>query len=245
MRRGKRAESTQDLLGKIGTLATAGECSIFAFCSPSLEARVDGGRGRSPCDSAESVTAGDFQCPLMLHTAAMEHKEKVSRVRRVATAAVLAAAILVPAHAAEKINLDRLARRYSGRIENRSMTVVTRDGKKHHTRSLGICADGVLLDYGQNKATVVLSGPEVARIEIRQTGRYFSRLTDRAKAPVAFGLLVCGGFDTPTPCNPIVFAGALTLVSPYWAYAAVAAPVDLAAEAGAFFVPSKTFDIVP
>jgi len=85
-----------------------------------------------------------------------------------------------------------------------------------------------------------LPSEQIARIEIRQDGRYFHHIADSAVIPVGFAMFLCGEPEDNWPCDAIVTA----LLSPAWAYTAVTAPLYLVADAVAFFLPAKVFEIV-
>jgi hypothetical protein len=90
---------------------------------------------------------------------------------------LLAASIIVSlgtARAADKIRYEDLSRRlapFGSVLEHRSVDVVAVDGKIHHTRTMLLDSDHVRLFRDAEKWEDVASG-EIARIEIRQTGRF-------------------------------------------------------------------------
>lgn len=159
-------------------------------------------------------------------------------VRPAVTFTVLMAAGLGSGHAAEKVRLDDLQVRYLGRVENRSVKVITRDGRKYQTRRLVILDDGLWLDDGHNKLQA-LPRHEVGRIEIGR-GRYYSRHI--AENAGLAEMIAGGGFAGPIDGPASLFA--LVLSTPFWAYTAASAPVFLAADGVAFLIPPKVFEIV-
>ena len=166
--------------------------------------------------------------------------------RNLLSRSIIVTALLVaglgPIEAAEKIRWEDLQRRFGGTsdreglVEHRSVDVITRDGRKHHTRRLLIDNDRVRLD-GHRKMEV-LPRQEIRRIEIRQIGRYFHRITDSAIIPLLGAAMVSDD-------DPLAALVLLPMLSPVWAYTAATAPFFLAADGVAFFIPPRTFEIVP
>ena len=144
------------------------------------------------------------------------------------------------AQAGDKIRYEEMFRYGAAQIlEHRAFTVVTIDGQKHHGRMLGLHADHVEL-FRAPGYMEYLPSDHIARIEIRQTGRYFHYVRDGAVLPVGFAMLFCGESASNWPCT----AAFTTLFSPAWAYTAATTPFFFAADAIAFFIPAKVYEIV-
>ncbi|HLM98000.1 MAG TPA: hypothetical protein VK335_01875 [Bryobacteraceae bacterium] len=169
-----------------------------------------------------------------------------NRINRAIAGAICVALSLGGAQAGEKISWDQLADRVAsqsttaGVVENRSVAVITIDGRAHHTRKLCIDTEGVKLDHGSRPVEVLLRR-DVSRIEIRQRGRYIRRITYNAEMAL---FVACVGFSADEGGG-----GPLALLSPvvsipFWAYTAASAPVFLAAEGVALFRPARVFEIM-
>jgi hypothetical protein len=158
---------------------------------------------------------------------------------------------MATAHA-EKIQWADLYSRFAGAcvplqgrncealIDNRSINVIARDGTKRHTRKLCMTLDKAMLDCAANKS--VPKG-DIARIEIRNTGRYVRHTLKSASFPVMVALMACTGWEGGG-CNDLAFLPVVTILSPVWAYAAATTPFTLSAEFVTLFIPPKTFEIV-
>lgn len=160
--------------------------------------------------------------------------------------AFLSGVFMGAGQAAEKIRYEEIPHhiaRFGTVLEHRGFTVTTIDGKKHAGRTLRLEADHVELLHGAGPGEKV-PADQISRIEIRKTGRYSHHITDSAVIPIMVGELVC--MDGRIGC--IVSITVLTLpitavLSPVWAYTAVTAPFYLVADAIAFFLPPKVFEI--
>ncbi len=87
-----------------------------------------------------------------------------------------------------------------------------------------------------------LPGDEIARIEIRQRGRFFQHVVEDALAAliaIPIGLAACGNGD----CGVGVVID-FVATPPMLAYATASTPVFLAADAVAFLLPPKVYEIV-
>jgi hypothetical protein len=156
--------------------------------------------------------------------------------------ALVSAASIGAAQAADKIRYEDIPQHiasFGTVLYHRGFTVVTTDGKKYESRKLLLEADHVELFLGDRPGEKVPS-EQVARIEIRQAGRYFHYVDDGATFPVGIARFSCGAPGEDWLCDAIVTA----LLSPAWAYTAVTAPLYLVADAVAFFLPAKVFEIV-
>jgi hypothetical protein len=154
--------------------------------------------------------------------------------------ALLAAVSIGAAPAAEKIRYEEIPAhigRFGEVLAYRGFTVVTTDGTKYQGRRMRLDADHVVLFYDVNQEAHVPS-EQVARIEIRQTGRYIHHVIESALVPLLFGAVICQ--DDGTACFVIVSA----LFSPTLAYAAVTDPFFLVADAIGFFIPPKVYEII-
>jgi hypothetical protein len=155
--------------------------------------------------------------------------------------ALLAGVSMGAGQAAERIRYQEIFQRVPGSnqiLEHNSFTIVTLDGTKHRARRLQLLTDHVELFHG-NVWEERLPSEQIARIEIRQSGRYFHYVEAGAVFPVGLATFLCGA-PTNWPCHIIV----TTLLSPAWAYTAVTAPFFLAADAIGFFLPAKIYEIV-
>jgi hypothetical protein len=156
------------------------------------------------------------------------------------------------AQAAEKIRYEELAAKFAPlnrAIEHRGITVTTLDGVKHSGRRLYFFADHVRLYrtddswvFRSDDSSEDLPGDEIARIEIRQRGRFFHHIVENGVAaliPIPLALAVCVSCD----CGIDVLINFLA-EPPMLAYAVASTPVFLAADAVAFFIPPKVYEIV-
>jgi hypothetical protein len=156
--------------------------------------------------------------------------------------ALVSAASVSAGQAADKIRYEDIPQHianFGTVLFHRGFTVVTVDGKKYESRKLRLEADHVELFLGDRPGEEVPS-EQVARIEIRQAGRYFHHIADSAVIPVGLAMFLCGRPADDWPCDVIATAA----LSPVWAYTAVTAPFYLVADAIAFFLPPKVFEIV-
>jgi hypothetical protein len=155
--------------------------------------------------------------------------------------ALVSAATISAAQAADKIRYEEIFQRIPGShqiLENRSFTVVTIGGERHQGRRLQFLTDHVELFHGDSEER--FPSEQIARIEIRQDGRYFHHIENSALMPISGAMLLCGEPADDWPCDAI----ATVVLSPVWAYTAVTAPLYLVADAIAFFLPPKVFEIV-
>jgi hypothetical protein len=156
--------------------------------------------------------------------------------------ALVSVAFSDAAHAADKIRYEDIPQHvasFGTVLYHRGFTVITIDGKKYESRTLRLEADHVELFHGAGPGEKVPS-EYVARIEIRQSGRYFHHIVESAWIPLLFATAFCEGPDYNWVCT----AALTPLFSPAWAYTAVTAPFFLAADAIAFFLPPRVFEIV-
>ena len=147
--------------------------------------------------------------------------------------------------ASERIRYDEIPNHlapFGNVLAYRSFNVITLNGKKHSGRRLRLESDHVRVFHLDNSWEDLFS-EQIARIEIRQSGRFFHHIVDSAELPVVAAALGCGdvaGYNVSTAC----LLTAIALFSPVWAYTAVAAPFYLASDGVAFFVRPKIYDIV-
>lgn len=88
-----------------------------------------------------------------------------------------------------------------------------------------------------------LLSEQIARIEIRQKGRFFHYVQEgigAIGAPLVFPFLLCVESKHFARC----FVPMTVLFTPLWAYPAVTTPFFLAADGIAFFIPPKVYEIV-
>jgi len=133
--------------------------------------------------------------------------------------------------AATKITYDEILKHIGqpGILDHRGITVTTADGKTHKGRRLEVHSDHLTIRRGKLHEDVPAS--EVARIEIRQAGRFFHH--------VAKGVALIAALADPTD-NEV----AIILVPPVLAYKAAASPCFLVADGIAFLIPPKVYEIV-
>ena len=170
--------------------------------------------------------------------------KKISSISRSALDLVLIALVSVASvgagQAADKIRYEDIPQhiaRFGTVLEHRGFTVVTIDGKKYESRRLRVEADHVELFHGAGPGEKVPS-EQIARIEIRQAGRYFHHIEESALGPLIVGAAASESW------GPAGFILGTALASPFWSYTAVTAPFFFAADAIAFFLPPKVFEIV-
>lgn len=143
--------------------------------------------------------------------------------------------------AAEKVPWEKLV----GLAEDGSIDAITRDGQKHHARTLWLDpAAAELTDSGGKKE--VLSRNDVKRIEVRMDRprkHYLRHVSESAQFPVDLAELVLGSGDAAAL---LLIVPWVTIAVPTWAYTVASAPFFLAAE-GISLLASHTpaFEIVP
>jgi hypothetical protein len=161
-------------------------------------------------------------------------------VRRAVTVTVLIAAGLGTVQAAEKIRWEDLQQHVGKLGELRSVSVVTRDGHKHHSRGLTMTGDHLSLLSRQNIEDVARQ--DVARVEIRQRKRYYQHIGENVALSV--GLPVLSLIELASNCDAGICIWGFVLAPPLLAYTVASAPVFLAADGIALLIPPKAFDIV-
>jgi hypothetical protein len=171
--------------------------------------------------------------------------KKISSISRSALDLVLIALVSVASvgagQAADKIRYEDIPQhigRFGTVLNHRGFTVVTVDGNEYQSRTMRLEADHVELFHGAGPGQK-LPSEHIARIEIRQTGRYFHHVTESAVIP-----FLLGAFASAGDCGMACFVPVTALFSPVWAYTAVTAPFFLAADAIGFLLPPKVFEIV-
>lgn len=126
-------------------------------------------------------------------------------------------------------------------MEHRGFKVTTVDGKEYRGRKLGLEYSHLRVFRSENQWDDVPS-EEVARIEVRQGGRFFHHVANSAVFPVAMGMLFWGAESGHAP--PVCATIFTAFFSPEWAYTAATAPFYLAADGIAFLIPPKVFEII-
>jgi hypothetical protein len=171
----------------------------------------------------------------------MEVSQMASRlVIRAIAAAVLTTAGLGSIQAAEKIHWEDLQPRVYQLGELRTVSVVTRDGNKHHANRLTMAADHLTLYDHQSIQDVPRH--DVARVEIRKRKRHYEHIAENVELSVV--LPVGSLAEFAYGCEAGICVWGLLLTPPVWAYTAASAPFFLAADGVAFLMPAKTFEIV-
>jgi len=163
----------------------------------------------------------------------------MTTILRLSAITALTLATMGMSQAATKIRYEELRGRQPA-INHRGVNVVTLDGKEHHGRQLAMALDHARVFQHDNKWEDVPSD-QIARIEISQGGRYFHHIKDSAELPLAGAGLFCG-WDSQEP--PICAIPVTAILSPIWAYTAATAPFYLAADAVAFLIPPKVYEII-
>lgn len=169
-----------------------------------------------------------------------------NRIGRAIKGAVCLALSLGAAQAAEKVSWNQVTGRIpsqfrsAGWVEDRSTTVITIDGRAHHTRRLFIDTEGVKLDHGSRPVEVLLRR-DISRIEFRPRGRYVRRIVNNAE--IALYVTCVGFFADGGSGGPLALLSPVVSI-PFWAYTVASAPVFLAADVVALFRPARVFDIV-
>jgi hypothetical protein len=150
--------------------------------------------------------------------------------------AVLFAGFACPARGAEKIRYEDIPGLSTAKevfFEYRGCKVVTVDGKKYTGRRMSIQRDHVRIIDAKGYHDIPQA--QIARIEIRQFGRFFHNIPEN----LSFAL-VCFQADS----NLIGFPCLFTLLPVSIGFTAVSAPVYLALDAGTLFIPPKVYEIV-
>ena len=140
--------------------------------------------------------------------------------------------------AATKISYDEIPRHlgaFGTVLAYRGFTVATNDGKRHSGRRLRLESDHLRIFHRDNTYEDIPK-IEVARIEIRQSGRFFHHVVESGTLALLPALAFAIG------C-PVCAVPALVLEPPIVAYAAVSTPFFLAADGVAFLIPPKVYEI--
>jgi hypothetical protein len=135
--------------------------------------------------------------------------------------------------AATKITYDEIPNHlgpFGTVLAYRGFTVTTSDGKTHDGRRLRLESDHLRIFHRDNSFED-LPNFQVARIEIRQAGRFFHHIVENSTAWASACMFGCS-------------YAVLLLVPPVEAYTAATAPFYLAADGIAFLVPPKVYEIV-
>jgi hypothetical protein len=154
-------------------------------------------------------------------------------------------ACLGTCHAAEKFPYEEIPKHlapFNSVLAYRSFRVVTLDGKTHAGRRLRLEWDHLRV-FHRNDTWEDLPSRQIARIEIRQRGRFFHKIVDGADAALFIPALVCGESNSAR-CMAGTSALLSPLIAPIWAYTAATAPFYLAADGVAFLIPPKVYEIV-
>jgi len=150
---------------------------------------------------------------------------------------------------AEKVRWEELEKRVEQAGELRSASVVTRDGRSHHSKRVEINSNQIVL-FNHSRMEIV-PRQEVARVEIRKRKHYSQHVFENIVGPLGLPVLGAAIFLLdPEPghrFSSVVagFALGTVLAPPLLAYGVVSTPVFLAADSVAFLMPSKKFEIVP
>ncbi len=145
------------------------------------------------------------------------------------------------AQAAEKIRYEGIPNRiapFDSYIQWRSITVTTVDGVKHPGHELHLQPDHLRV-FRKDDEWEDLPSRNVARIEIRQRGRFIPYVEGAFFLPLFFPAIECEDSHHPVICWTI----SSVAFSPVWATVA-AIPFFLAAEGVTFFIPPKVYEIV-
>jgi len=163
--------------------------------------------------------------------------------RRFSAAVIVTIACIASGEAAEKLRYEEIPNRlapFGTVLAYRGFRVITLDGKAHAGRRLRLESDHVRI-FHLNNSYEDLASEQVARIEIRQGGRFFHHIVWSAEIPVVFAFWACGeDSDTVSPACGIPVAA---FFSPVWAYTAATTPFYLAADGVAFLIPPKVYEI--
>lgn len=157
------------------------------------------------------------------------------------TVVLVAMSCIGTARAAEKIRYEEIPDRiapFGSYIAWRSVTVTTVDGVKHSGQELILQPDHLRV-VRRDQRGEDLPSDAVARIEIRQRGRFLIRAELALLLPLIIPAVGCGDSYHVVICR--VISG--VIFSPLWVTVS-AAPFFLAAEAAAFFIPPKVYEIV-
>jgi hypothetical protein len=141
------------------------------------------------------------------------------------------------AQAAEKIRYEEIPEQivpFGSVIAYRGITVTTDDGVKHFGRRLRLEPDHVRV-FRIDNSWEDLGAGRVSRIEIRPTWRYVHHIGDNA----VLGMIPFAICEYGSAC-----VLALVFAPPFLIYAAVSAPVYLAADAVTLLLPPKIYEIV-
>ena len=147
--------------------------------------------------------------------------------------------------AAEKMQWWVLEQRFPNSVQHRSIDLITKDGQKHHGSGMALNNKGLKLF--EAKAAVEYPRETVARIEIRQTGRFTNRIRENAVLgfyPAFMTAYLASASSIPDVLTPIAFAVTLPLGVPVWAYTAASAPVFLAADGISVLLPPAVYELV-
>jgi hypothetical protein len=145
------------------------------------------------------------------------------------------------AQAAERIRYEEIPNHigpFGTYIAWRGIAVITVDGVKHSGRQLLLQPDHLRV-FRKDDDWEDLPSDHVARIEIRQRGRFLTYAEMAFSLPLFFPAIECEDSHHPVICWTI----SSVAFSPVWATVA-ATPFFLAAEGVTFFIPPKVYEIV-
>ncbi len=115
-------------------------------------------------------------------------------LRRFSAAVIVTIACIASGEAAEKLRYEEIPNRlapFGTVLDYRGFRVITLDGKAHGGRRLRLESDHVRI-FHLNNSYEDLASEQIARIEIRQRGRFFHHIVWSAEIPVMFAFLACG-----------------------------------------------------
>ena len=148
---------------------------------------------------------------------------------------------IATAQAAEKIRYEEIAARiapFGSYIVRRGITVTTADASKHSGRELLLQPD-YLRVFRTDDDWEDLPSRDVARIEIRQRGRFLPYVEGAFLLPMIFPAAECEGSHHSVICWTI----SSIAFSPVWVTVSTI-PLFLAAESVTFFIPPRVYEIV-
>jgi hypothetical protein len=145
------------------------------------------------------------------------------------------------AQAAERIRYKEIPGKlapFGTYVEWRRITVTTVDGAKHSGRQLLLQPDHLRV-LRNDDDWEDLPSHDVARIEVRQRGRFLPYVEGAFWLPLMFPAAECENTHHPVICWTI----SSVAFSPAWVTVA-AIPFFLAADGIAFFIPPKVYEII-
>jgi hypothetical protein len=163
--------------------------------------------------------------------------------RRFSAAVIVAIACIASGEAAEKLRYEEIPNRlapFGTVLAYRGFRVTTLDGKPHAGRRLRLESDHVRI-FHLNNSYEDLASEQIARIEIRQGGRFFHHLDETAA--LALLLPFCVAAIRSHDASPLCLIPTIVTFPPVLAFAAATTPFYLAADGVAFLIPPKVYEI--